>query len=114
MRWVCLFIWMVVAGAVGAQDTLRLTLGETVRMAQQHSPEATAARHSFRAAYWNWRSFKANLLPALAFVSNPALNRSISSVTSPDGTERFVHRNQLSVDGGLTVNQNIPFTGGSL
>ncbi|MDH6303500.1 outer membrane protein TolC [Parabacteroides sp. PF5-5] len=97
-----------------AQDTLRLTLREAIGMAQEHSPEAIASRHSFRASYWNWRSFKANLLPSLTFTSNPYLNRSISTVTNPDGTDNFVHRNQLSVDGGLTINQNIPFTGGSL
>lgn len=35
-------------------------------------------------------------------------------MTLPDGGESFVHRNQLMVDAGLTINQNIPFTGGSL
>lgn len=97
-----------------SQDTLRLTLSETVRMAQEQSPQAIAARHSFRAAYWNWRSYRANMLPSLTFTSSPSLNRSISSVTLPDGGESFVHRNQLMVDAGLTINQNIPFTGGSL
>ena len=97
-----------------SQDTLRLTLSETVRMAQEQSPQAIAARHTFRAAYWNWRSYRANMLPSLTFTSSPSLNRSISSVTLPDGGESFVHRNQLMVDAGLTINQNIPFTGGSL
>lgn len=100
--------------ALHAQDTLRITLPEAIRMAQEQSPEAIAARHSFRSAYWSWRSFKANLLPSLTFVSDPSLNRSISAVTNPDGTDNFVHRNQLSVDAGLTINQNVPFTGGSL
>ena len=62
-----------------SQDTLRLTLSETVRMAQEQSPQAIAARHSFRAAYWNWRSYRANMLPSLTFTSSPSLNRSISS-----------------------------------
>lgn len=97
-----------------SQDTLHLTLSETVRIAQEQSPQAIAARHSFRASYWNWRSFRANMLPSLTFTSDPSLNRSISSVTLPDGGESFVHRNQLMIDAGLTINQNIPFTGGSL
>lgn len=100
--------------AFRGQDRMRLTLEDAVRIAQQNSPEATAARHAFKAAYWNWRSFRANMLPSLTFNSDPMLNRSISSVTLPDGSDSFVHRNQLSVDAGLTVNQNIPFTGGSL
>lgn len=99
---------------IHAQDSLRLSLQQAIRMAQEQSPEAIAARHSFRAAYWSWRSFRANLLPSLTLFSNPYLNRSISAVTNPDGTDNYVHRDQLSVDAGLTINQNIPFTGGSL
>lgn len=97
-----------------AQDTLRLTLPETIRMAQDQSPQAVAARHSFRAAYWNWRTFRAQQLPSLTFTSTPSLNRSISSVTLPDGGESFVHRNQLMVDAGFTIDQNVSLTGGSL
>ncbi len=108
----CLLLGGVVS--VQAQDTLRLTLGEAVEMAQVHSPEAIAARHSFRAAYWNWRSFRANQLPSLTFVADPTLNRSISPVTLPDGSDSFVHRNQLLTDAGLNINQYISLIGGSL
>lgn len=104
----CAFTWLY------AQDSLRLTLPEAVSRARENSPEAIAARHSFRAAYWNWRTFRANLLPSLTFLSNPYLNRSISPVTLPDGTDSYVHRNQLAVDGSLRINQNIALTGGSL
>lgn len=97
-----------------AQDSLHLTLADAIEMAKDHSPEAIAARHSFRAAYWNWRSYRANQLPSLTFISNPILNRSISPVTLPDGSDSFVHRNQLLTDAGLNINQYIPLTGGSL
>ncbi len=100
--------------AVTARDTLFLTFAEAVSLAHDHSPEATAARHTFRAAYWNWRSYKANLLPSLSLLSNPYLNRSISTVTLQDGNDLYVHRNQLSIDAGLEVNQNIPLTGGTV
>lgn len=105
---------MLTIGSAHSQDTLRLTLSETIRMAQDQSPQAIAARHSFRASYWNWRTFRAQQLPSLTFTSTPSLNRSISSVTLPDGGESFVHRNQLMVDAGLTINQNVSLTGGSL
>jgi hypothetical protein len=39
-----------------AQKTLTLTLSEAIEMARRNSPEAIAARHAFRASYWNWRS----------------------------------------------------------
>lgn len=96
------------------QDTLTLTLREAVEMARANSPEAVAARHAFRAAYWNWRTFRANQLPSLIFTSDPVLNRSIESVSLGDGNEQFVHRNQLSVDAGLEISQNVALTGGVL
>lgn len=108
-----IFVFLVCIQAKG-QDTLRFTLPEVVHLAQKNSPEAIATRHAFRAAYWNWRSFRATLLPSLTFSSDPVLNRSITSVTLPDGSDTYARRDQLSIDAGLTVNQNIPFTGGSL
>ena len=96
------------------QDTLRLTLDEAVAFARRQSPQAVAARHQYRAAYWNWRSFKADYLPSLTFSSQSSLNRSISPVTMPDGSDSFVHRNQLLNDGMFTFNQNISFLGGTI
>lgn len=106
--------FFLMIGQLKAQDTLRLTLDEAVALARQQSPQAVAARHQFRASYWNWRSFKADYLPSLTFTSNSQLNRSISPVTMPDGSDNFVQRNQLLNDGRLTVNQNIAPLGGSL
>ena len=104
----------VFIGQLHAQDTLRLTLDEAVALARGQSPQAVAARHQYRASYWNWRLFKADYLPSLTFSSNSQLNRSISSVTLPDGSDSFVQRNQLFNNGVLTVNQNIAPLGGSI
>ncbi len=97
-----------------AQDTLRITLYEAVALAREQSPQAVAARHQHRASYWNWRSHKANYLPSLTFDTYSSLNRSISSVTLPDGSDNYVHRNQLLNDGAITINQKIPLLGGSI
>lgn len=81
--------------------------------ARSNRPRQSLPRpHS--AAYWNWRTFRAQQLPSLTFTSTPSLNRSISSVTLPDGGESFVHRNQLMVDAGFTIDQNVSLTGGTL
>lgn len=101
-------------GQLKAQDTLHLTLDEAVALAREQSPQAVAARHQYRAAHWNWRSFKADYLPSLTFSSNSQLNRSISPITLPDGTDSFVQRNQLLNDGAMTINQNISLLGGSV
>ena len=97
-----------------AQKTLTLTLSEAIEMARRNSPEAIAARHAFRASYWNWRSFRAKQLPSLTLTSDPSLNRPIQSVTLEDGSDKFVHRNQLSVDASLEIQQNIALTGGKV
>lgn len=75
-----LFLW-------GEADARRLTLVDAIRMAQAYSPEAQAAEHTYRAAYWSYRSFRANYLPEVNLVSSPYLNRQINRVTQPDGTE---------------------------
>ena len=115
MRYILLFIlFSFFTGQLTAQDSLRLTLDEAVTLAREQSPQAVAARHQYRAAYWNWRTFKADYLPSLSFNSYSSLNRSISPVTLPDGTDSFLHRNQLLNEGSLTINQNIALLGGSL
>lgn len=94
---------LLIVDQLKAQDTLALS----------ESPQAVAAKHQYHASYWNWRSHKADYLPSLSLSSYSSLNRSISPVTLPDGSDSFVHRNQLLNDGALTLNQNIAFLGGS-
>ena len=77
-------------------DTLRLTLAETVELAQRQSNDALAARHTLAAAEWSYRYYKANYLPAVSLSSAPTLNRQVSSITQPDGTNVFVRQNQLN------------------
>ena len=43
---------MVIVAAFGAAHAEKLTLDEAIGMAQVHSPEAQAAAHTYRAAYW--------------------------------------------------------------
>ena len=105
---------MVIAAAFGAAHAEKLTLDEAIRVAQAYSPEAQAAAHTYRAAYWSYRSFRANYLPEVNLVSSPYLNRQINRVTQPDGTEQFLRQNQLIADLGIQVSQNVWFTGGNL
>ena len=100
--------------ALAQEETLSLTLGQAIEIAQAHSPEAEAARHTYRAAYWNYRFYQANYLPSVTLTSSPYFNRQISKITQGDGTDLFVKQNQLGVDMELKINQNIWFTGGSL
>ena len=96
------------------EETLSLTLSQAIEIAQENSPDAEAARHTYRAAYWNYRFYQANYLPSVTLTSSPYFNKQISKITQNDGTNIFAKQNQLGVDMELKINQNIPFTGGSL
>ena len=96
------------------EESMTLNLQRAIEIAQENSPEAQAARHTYRAAYWNYRFFQANYLPSVTLTSSPTLNREINKITQPDGTNQFIKQDQLSTDLSLKINQNIWFTGGSL
>ena len=115
MKKIILLTALFLAGKTSAQEeTMSLTLGQAIEIAQQNSPEAEMARHTYRAAYWNYRFYKANYLPSVTLSSSPYFNRQISKITQGDGTDLFVKQNQLGVDLQLNINQNIWFTGGNL
>ena len=80
---------------------------QAIEIAQENSLEAQVARHTYRAAYWNYR-----FSGRINFISY--LNREINKITQPDGTNQFIQQDQLSTDLSLKINQNIWFTGGSL
>lgn len=96
------------------EESITLSLQQAIEIAQENSPEAQAARHTYRAAYWNYRFFRANYLPSVTLTSSPTLNREINKITQPDGTNQFIQQDQLSTDLSLKINQNIWFTGGSV
>ena len=93
---------------------MMLTLSEAIEIAQQNSPSAVAARHSFCSNYWSYIRYKANYLPSMTFSSAPNFNHSINIITMPDGTSDFIGQNQFITDGTLALSQNIPLTGGSV
>lgn len=100
------------AQSVGGEDGW--SMEEVIRQARRSSPDALAARHTFRSAYWDYRSYKADYLPSLTLTSAPNLNRAINQVTMADGTVRFVEQNILNTDLSLSLNQKVSWTGGSI
>lgn len=84
-------------------------------MAQQHSTDALAASTRLANSKWVFRSYKADLLPALSFRGTlPNFNRSITSIDQDDGSQAFVSRSLASSFGNVTLDQNIGLTGGSI
>lgn len=96
-------------------DTLRLTLDDALQMASVQSVEAMVAKNTMRAAYWQYRNYKAELLPSLTFSGTlPSLNKSLSSYQKEDGSYEFIPSSLLTESAGLSLSQNIPYTGGTI
>ena len=101
------------AGYAGG-DTVRLTMREVIRMAQESSPQAVRARNTFESAWLSYRSYKAQMLPTLSLSSSPSLNRSTNYVTLSDGTELYARSNSMRNNLSLDLTQNVWFTGGTI
>lgn len=117
-----LFPLLIVAGFIifipessYSTDRRHLTLEEVVAIARQKSPDALAARHRYRGSYWQHRTYQAGYLPHLRFDATiPNLNRSISPITLPDGSDVFIRRSLASSSGALSLSQTVGLTGGQL
>ena len=81
MRKIAIIAALFLVGKATAQEeTLSLTLSQAIEIAQANSPEAEAARHTYRSAYWSYRFYKANYLPSVTLTSSPYFNKQISKV----------------------------------
>lgn len=96
-------------------DTLRLTLEDCIVMARRQSVDAAVALGELKSAYWEWRSYKADLLPEVSLSANvPTYNKRYSTYQREDGTHSYVRNDFMEVDGSLYVSQKIWPTGGML
>jgi len=96
-------------------DTLRLTLDDCIAMARRQSIDAAVALGELRSAYWQWRSYRADLLPEVSLQGTlPSYNKRYSSYQQADGGLSFVRNDYLGLDGSLHVTQKLWPTGGTL
>lgn len=96
--------------------TVSYTLEEAIAAAQEQSVDAMMARHTFLAAYWEFKSFKASLLPSLNLTAGLAqFDRSLRLLQNAQtGDMNYVSNYNLQNSIGLNIRQNISFTGGTL
>ena len=105
--------------AKAQQDTLAyerdITLPEAIALARAQSVDAAVALNELKTAYWEYRTFRANLLPEVNFTGTlPNYSKSYSSYQNSDGSYTFVRNNNLGLQGELSIDQNIWLTGGKL
>lgn len=112
-----LFILSFLTGSevFGQKEKKVITLEEAIRLAREQSLDAIVAKSQLRSAYWQYRNYKADLLPNMKLTGTlPSFNRTLSSYLKEDGTYKYVSSNSISEQLSLVVTQNIPLTGGQL
>ncbi len=100
---------------VANNNVMQLTLEETILLARTQSLDAAVALDELRSAYWEYRIYRAGLLPEVNFSATaPSYSKSYNSYQNSDGTYTFVRNNYMQMNGHLSVNQSIWLTGGTL
>ena len=105
---------ILLAYPIGAQRAM--TLEEAIGTARSQSVAALQAKHAFVSTYWAYRSYQASRLPSLNLYGNLMnFDRSLTLLQSyEDGTFRYANSYNLQNSLGLSVAQNVTFTGGRL
>jgi outer membrane protein TolC len=104
-----------IQGSPAQEQERLLTLDDAFVLAENQSLDASIARNVFLNAFWQYRNYKAELLPNIVLEGTlPSLNRSLGTYQKEDGSYGFVENNTLTENLALSVQQNIPFTGGLL
>ena len=113
MNKIPLLFLLLCSHLLSAQTTELLRLNEVVGMAQMQSPAYLRSKTTYENNYWRYQNFRAGMLPELrAFGTVPNYNRSIERITLPDGTDVFVDRSLTTSAATLSLNQQVPWTGG--
>lgn len=108
-------ITLLPAIAFAQKQVNRLTYEEVIQLAREQSPQAILAKHRFRAAYWQYRTYVAELRPNLTLNGTiPQFTRSLVRYQNPDGTYNYIEENSNTTSLGLSLSQNIGFTGGQI
>lgn len=92
-----------------------ISLDEAIALARVQSVDAAVALNELKTAYWEYRTFRADLLPEVNLTGTlPNYMKSYSSYQNADGSYSFVRNNTLGLSGELSIDQNIWFTGGKI
>jgi len=117
LKKVVLIVCAILTGLIpsGAQTTRRLSLDDAIMLARANSVDAAVALNRLRTSYWEYRTFRADLLPEVTFDATlPSYQKSYTSYQLSDGSYTFVRNNNLQLNGALSVTQSIWPTGGTL
>ena len=96
------------------EGLLSLSLPDCIAMARRQSVDAAVALGELKSAYWQWRSYKADLLPEVSLSTSGSYNKRYTSYQQGDGGISYVRNDYLGLNGSLYVTQKLWPTGGTL
>ena len=113
--WLIVLLLLIGQSALFSQERMKLNLQDAIALVQGNSPTEEIASYNLRSARQDYLAFQASIKPQLNFFGNfPGLTRSFNGITQDDGSTIFRNQSQLFSNGGLSVIQAIPLTGGRI
>ncbi len=108
-----LSVFCLCCGSMHAQN---VTLENVIKIAQENSLDAQIARFSFMSSYWQYRSFKAQLLPSVNLNGNLGnFNHSVVETRDYEtGKVNQVNNNTMTNYLTLSLDQQLAATGGTI
>ena len=104
----------VFASTQSTAQTTTLTLQDCILMARANGPLGIIAQRTYESRKSSYKAFVATLYPKLSLSGDaPGYYRSINSIILPDGSTVFTPQGQATSSVGLSLQQQIPLTGGS-
>jgi len=96
-------------------EVVELTLEQAIDRARVRSVDAAVALNELRQAYWEYRTYRADLLPEVNFSATlPGYYKQYTPYMNDTGAYSFVRNNYMQMNGELSLSQNIWLTGGTL
>ena len=97
------------------QEVISANINEIIASAQSDSPDFLLAKTRQNNAYWIYVGAKSIFKPQLNLSAIlPSFDRTINAITLPDGTRSFVNSSFMTNSVGVSLNQIISATGGSV
>ncbi len=98
-----------------AAESVSMTLNQAIDRARTNSVEAAVALDELKTAYWEYRTYRSDLLPELSFRGSlPSYRKEYGTYMNSDGSYSFVPNDYLQLTGEIGLKQNIWLTGGSI
>lgn len=113
-------IFLFVATALLSMNGLQaqnntFSLEEIIRIAEDQSIQAKLNENILKNRYYHYNIYKSNLRPRLSLSGNfPHYSKQYAPVIQPDGSQKYLPRYYNTANLGLSLYQEIPFTGGSI